>query len=228
MKWFQHHSDSHTNLKLRNVLRGHGAEAYGVFWICCEFIAQQGRDFAISKEKRWTIYVADVAKLEMDDLKDILLSLAESNVIDFPEYKKGNLYIPKMSQYSDDYTKRNQRLFGEDTDNVRTTTDNVPLDKKRVHKIRVEDIYGQKSFIEFWNIYPKRVAKSKAAEMWGRINPSKELGKKINESVVAYAKTDQWKSENGRYILNPATFLFQKRWEDEVTSTPQKIKSYGT
>ena len=33
---------------------------------------------------------------------------------------------------------------------------------------------------------------------------------------------DQWSRDNGRYIPNPATWLNQGRWEDEVTVTQKR------
>ena len=44
----------------------------------------------------------------------------------------------------------------------------------------------------------------------------KELQEKIVTAVKDYAASPQWKKDNGQYIPHPATFLNQRRWEDEV------------
>lgn len=73
-------------------------------------------------------------------------------------------------------------------------------------------------FTEFWTAYPKKAGKGAAHSSWKKIKPkvSRETADKIISAVRAYAQTQQWKKENGQYIPNPATFLNQRRWEDEV------------
>lgn len=73
-------------------------------------------------------------------------------------------------------------------------------------------------FVEFWTAYPKKTGKGAAHNSWNKIKPkvSRETADKIIASVRAYAQTQQWKKENGQYIPNPATFLNQRRWEDEI------------
>ena len=38
-------------------------------------------------------------------------------------------------------------------------------------------------------------------------------------AVTAQKQSRQWRENNGQYIPNPATWLNQRRWEDEVTQT---------
>lgn len=53
-------------------------------------------------------------------------------------------------------------------------------------------------FARFWSVSPKRVGKLAARKVWTRL------------------RTEQWQRDGGRYIPNPATFLNQRRWEDEI------------
>lgn len=71
-------------------------------------------------------------------------------------------------------------------------------------------------FDEFWALYPKKVGKGAARKSWARIKPNKELHSKIISAVSEAKKSVQWQRENGRYIPNPATWLNQGRWEDEL------------
>ena len=56
MKWFRHNSDSYSNLKIQELIGEHGIEGYGVWWICCELVAQQGEKFSLKNTKNWTKY----------------------------------------------------------------------------------------------------------------------------------------------------------------------------
>ncbi len=73
-----------------------------------------------------------------------------------------------------------------------------------------------KRFGVFWKSYPKKVGKGAAKKSWEKINPDEELFEKIHSAVRQQKKSEQWAKENGRYIPNPATWLNQERWEDQL------------
>jgi hypothetical protein len=75
------------------------------------------------------------------------------------------------------------------------------------------------SFEEFWKLYPKKIGKGAAYKLWKRINPSNPLLEKIVNAVKAQCKSAQWQKENGQFIPNPATWLNQERWNDELKNS---------
>lgn len=75
------------------------------------------------------------------------------------------------------------------------------------------------SFLRFWSVYPKKVAKAQCAVRWRRLNPDAELTGRIIKDVQARLGTDQWQKSGGEFIPHPVTYINQRRWEDEV-STP--------
>jgi hypothetical protein len=75
-------------------------------------------------------------------------------------------------------------------------------------------------FLTFWEAYPKKTGKGEAWKSWQKLRPSKSLAEKITAAVRQQAASNKaWKREEGRFIPNPATFLNQRRWEDEQTTT---------
>jgi hypothetical protein len=74
----------------------------------------------------------------------------------------------------------------------------------------------EKRFNEFWSVYPKKVGKAAAKKSWARVKPNAELHSSIMKAVEAQKRSEQWQRENGRYIPNPATWLNQGRWDDEI------------
>lgn len=74
----------------------------------------------------------------------------------------------------------------------------------------------EKRFERFWSVYPKKVGKGDARKSFLKINPSEALLGKMVTAVIAASASFQWKKDNGQYIPNPATWLNQQRWEDEV------------
>jgi hypothetical protein len=59
------------------------------------------------------------------------------------------------------------------------------------------------------------VAKPAALRAWSRLSPSEELVGRIVAKIVAARKSEDWLKSDGRFIPYPATFLNQRRWEDE-------------
>jgi hypothetical protein len=93
-----------------------------------------------------------------------------------------------------------------------------------------EDIdHCKELFDVFWELYPRKQAKQRALSSWLKLRPNATLAGKITESVKAHIGTDQWQDAGGRYIPHAATFLNQKRWEDEVVRKGGVIsKKYGS
>lgn len=118
MKWFRHQSDSYSNLKLRPVLALFGLEGYGLFWICVELVAQQGIKYRIEAKKTWKSTIQYITKVDEKKLDEILEMFSEVGLIDKKALNKGILFIPKMLEYSDEYTKKVRREYGQGTDNI--------------------------------------------------------------------------------------------------------------
>ncbi|MDP2734971.1 MAG: hypothetical protein Q8P12_02060 [bacterium] len=87
---------------------------------------------------------------------------------------------------------------------------------------------GGDGFGRFWEAYPKKVGKGEALKSWKKIRPSGELVAKILGAVHVQRGSEQWRKESGQFIPNPATWLNQTRWEDELdTARPQAPKIMG-
>lgn len=94
--------------------------------------------------------------------------------------------------------------------------------------------YNDPRFDFFWKEYPKKVGKGAAWKSWKKIkNLSDAKARKICETLRLYKATKDWKKEDGKYVPNPATFLNQKRYDDEpqvgkldTGSSSDKYKDY--
>lgn len=79
-------------------------------------------------------------------------------------------------------------------------------------------------FERFWKAYPKKVGKGAALKAFEKAKVNADLIVVIENAIEQQKKTDQWKKDGGQYIPNPATWLNQQRWEDEVTVQSDKPK----
>ena len=98
-------------------------------------------------------------------------------------------------------------------DNGQLTTDNGQL----TTAIPPKEGLKEKDFETWWEAYPSKVGRLAALKIWkknvqGKVDLSKML------LILEKQKTsDKWTKENGRFIPNPATYLNQGWWDDEVS-----------
>ena len=84
-------------------------------------------------------------------------------------------------------------------------------DKKKDKK---KDIYNN-LFLNFWELYPKKTGKGAAWKKWKRIKEPSVVIEKIKEALMWQKQLYQWTKNGGEYIPYQATYLNEKRWEDE-------------
>lgn len=71
------------------------------------------------------------------------------------------------------------------------------------------------AYREFYQAFPRHVARQEAERAWLKLNPDAELTEKIMAGVRRYA--EQVKGTEPRYIKHPSSWLNSRRWEDEVS-----------
>jgi uncharacterized protein YdaU (DUF1376 family) len=102
-----------------------------------------------------------------------------------------------------------QQTLNDSSTDVQLTTNHKPITNINIYNDQFES---------FWKIYPKKVSKENAKKAWIKIKPNDELIAKIIKSV-----RDQKLSEREQqFIPHAATWLNNKRWEDEISGTTQK------
>ena len=77
-------------------------------------------------------------------------------------------------------------------------------------------------FAEFWAAYPKGKPRHPALKSWRSLKPDAELRAKIMAALEAHKRSRQW--QNPQYVPHPATWLNQRRWEDEFAADGAKPK----
>lgn len=74
-----------------------------------------------------------------------------------------------------------------------------------------------RGFDRFWAAYPRKVGKGAAERSFERIRPDAALLDGMLRAIETQRQSDTWLRG---YIPNPATWLNQRRWEDEPDGVP--------
>lgn len=73
-----------------------------------------------------------------------------------------------------------------------------------------------KLFESFWLNYPKKEAKGRALKAWSKIKNKQEVIEQIKKVLPVQKESKDWTKEGGQFIPLPATYLNDRRWEDEI------------
>ncbi len=107
---------------------------YGLFWLVDELVAQQGENFSIKAEKRWKKSLIKKSQLQEETVDKILNFFGEMKLIDGDALIQGDLHIPKLDEYGDEYSSRKKSVVTKSGD----SRDNVGLDKIRIEENRLD------------------------------------------------------------------------------------------
>lgn len=113
---------------------------------------------------------------------------------------------------------------GENGKGIKKQTESKPKAKAKQPKREKEreeekereienECYARDAFETFWKAYPRKVGKDAARRAFAKVKVPVET---LVAAVEAQKSSPQWTKDNGQFIPNPATWLNQGRWEDEV------------
>lgn len=115
IRWFQHSATANADLKLIRVLNKFGLEGYGFYWLCVEIASNSGETAKIKEDMGWKEVLIGISRMEKTKIDSFLKFFSEIDLIDSAAYEKGDLYMPKLLKYGDDYTKRVKRIAEQET-----------------------------------------------------------------------------------------------------------------
>ena len=113
------------------------------------------------------------------------------------------------------YDKDNERIAeGYDKDNESKKKDKIK-DKDKI-EIKIEDKHKcEAAFDRFWEVYPRKVKKQEAWRAFLKVDVSLDV---LLQALEKQKKNPQWLEDGGRFVPYPASWLNERRWEDEVTA----------
>ena len=87
----------------------------------------------------------------------------------------------------------------------------------------------EQSFAAFWQAWPKKEARPKALAAWCKIGPDPDTVQSILDAIPRHLAIKDWPREGWRYCPQPATWLNERRWEDELPDVvPRSLVVNGT
>jgi hypothetical protein len=94
-----------------------------------------------------------------------------------------------------------------------TKTGKPPLTHNNTIDNIQKTIYTE-DFEKFWKEYPNKKAKPIAFKSWAKLSLKERDD--LMQVLPAHKRSDFWLRDEGRFIPHPATWINQRRWEDEL------------
>lgn len=184
-------------------------------------------------------YFAQIFGKSRRTISATIASLAETGYIEIEIIRDGSNAVvtrkiwvqanaQKAAEQVSDPIEENFHRYGENSpypieENFQDIKENNTSNNNTPHTPKGED----ELFDQFWQAYPKRVAKKPARRAWDKLHVDTDLLAKILAALAWQKRTDDWQRDGGRYIPNPATWLNGGRWEDEHKSVPEDKQAKG-
>jgi hypothetical protein len=84
---------------------------------------------------------------------------------------------------------------------------------------------ADQAFVRFWYLYPKRLAKFDALRAWSRLSAADREA--ALAALPAHVAHWQLSGTERRFVPHPATWLRQRRWEDELQDLDAPLTDLG-
>jgi hypothetical protein len=145
--------------------------------------------------------------------------LAVDDGIKFPDFERHNGESAKKRASATERKRLERERHAEVTPMSRSKSDrSVTREEKRRDNPVVP--FG---FERFWSAYPKKTAKPVASKSWEKLQPDESLIAEILAAIERARATEQWLRDDGKFIPHPATWLNQRRWEDQQDLAPKRM-----
>jgi len=230
--YFSHDSDASSDEKIIYLESLFGHKGYAVYFKLLERMVR-----AYNFEIEWNdikkaIYASEL-HISVTEIELIIFECCRKEIKAF-EMKDGKLFsagLKKRMQplldkrdynrkkYEDSKSKQNNNLQNSETKKAISATE---MTQSKVKESKGKNNIYTSNFLKFWDHYPKKIGKGAAYKAYKNIGGTKPSLQEILLSIDIHLKSEQWQNE--KFIPHPATWLNQRRWEDEMSQEESNPK----
>lgn len=118
----------------------------------------------------------------------------------------------------------NQKVIQIPTPSSSSSSSSSNINNTRVVSVgqEVKDL-----FEKFWTFYPKKVGKDAALKAFAKRKPDEQLLLLMLKAVAKQKTAPGWQKDGGQFIPNPATWLNQGRWQDQLEAPKPNLFAGG-
>jgi Domain of unknown function (DUF4373) len=210
--YFPHYSNARNDVKLLKLRRVLGLEGYGIYFCLLEILRDQ-TDF------RYPLSALSELEFELRVPKEKISTV----IMDYGlfDVDKVGFFSPKLIQYLMPYIEKTERArfaankrWSDANAHANALHLDMQGEERREEEKKEEenkaDVLIWPTFEDFWNAYDKKQDRDKCEKKWKKIDQGAR--EKIMEHLKLYVLSTPEKT----FRKNPATYLNNNSWENEV------------
>jgi hypothetical protein len=217
--------------KIELIEAKHGLVGFGVIIKLLQAIYKNGFYLEASDDR--LLLMSKRINVNINELNAIIADAITRKLFDEKIYNKFNVLTSCgiQKRYAEAIKRRKEITVDKkyclicfetvcgDRVNVNINKENVDInsendDSSTQRKVKESKELYTPNFLKFWEAYPKKEAKGKAFESYKKIKEPKPSLKTILDSIEQHRHLENWQTK--QFIPHPATWLNQRRWEDEI------------
>lgn len=208
--WVRLWVDMPTDPKFRIVAKASGQPLSAVIAVFTFMLTDAANANERGRTQANDEVIASALDLEMEQIRTIRAAM-QKRVLDGDKLTGWDKRQPKREDNSGERAKAWREA--QKNEGQERTQQNASK-RKRTQDTDTDKEEKEKTFVQFWNLYPRREAKKDARRAWEKIQLAEVAPILAN---VKKRKLNGWKDP--QFIPLPATYLNGRRWEDEAPQT---------
>jgi len=235
--YFPHDCNARNDNRIIAVRMKHGALGYGVYFMIIEKL-RESADYKCVKD--YNVIAFDL-RVDTQIVKSVvedfgLFAFADDGKCFYSESLTRRMaHLEEKREDRSESARESARIRWEKEREMRTQCDGNAnamrndANKSKVNKSKLNrdiniSLPGGQSppcerdpktdFDVFWDAYPRKTGKGDAKKKFDKAMKRCSLERMLS-AIEQQKKSLQWAEDDGKYIPNPATWLYQDRWLDE-------------
>lgn len=190
-----------------------------------------GRYYADHGMLRAACYPRQLNKVSDSDVGKWLSSCSDAGLVRVYPAEDGERYL-ELEKFGQQVRAKKSK-FPDMRSTCVADAEQVPANAHLDVSVSVSDLSAESAdspttrFDEFWKAYPSKVGKDAARKAFGKRGVSATLLAQMLAAIGVQKRSKRWTDDGGQYIPNPATWLNQGRWEDEVPASEPAESGIG-
>lgn len=224
--YFSHDSNAKDDPKCVLLIEQLGLEGYGIYWVLIEILRDQpnyrypialipsiARRYNTTTEKVKAV-ITGYSLFAVENDEFFYSESLDSRMLSY-ESKREKARAAIVSRWE------REKALPANTDVLRK---NYECNTSKVKEKKVKESKTKDLFDVFYAEYPRKVSRADAEKAFRSLAVDDALLSKILNGLSNWKKQDGWKKDGGQFIPYPATWLRQRRWEDELQTA---VASHG-
>ncbi len=173
-------------------------------------------------------HFADMFQISPTRASEIINSLASKGFVTIEQTRQGVRTVQRVIKVVQRINTSSENLKNPFGKSEEGSSENLKGKNTKINNTeKVKTLVSDERFDEFWKQYPNKKAKAAAEKRWKKISPDDKTFASIMSGLARHKSSRAWLKDNGEFIPHPATWLNERRWEDEIGAAQQGDKHSG-